>query len=107
MKHHPKPNSLVLLFNLIAELKPNMKVAEEDELVENRPLAVQRSYELKEKRFICSVHSNQITHKMEFLHQAQANQMAQGIVLPFNKRVSTFVRMHFSTATMIAGKETD
>jgi len=52
MKHHLKPNSLVFLLNLIAELKSNMKVAEEDKLVENRPLVVQRSYELKEKQLV-------------------------------------------------------
>jgi hypothetical protein len=52
MKHHPKPNSLVLLSNLIAELKPNMKIAKEDELVENRPLAVRRSYKLNKNRLV-------------------------------------------------------
>ena len=56
---------------------------------------------------IRSVHSNQITRKMDFLHQAQANQMAHAIALPFKKRVSTSVRMHFATATMIVWKETD
>ena len=48
-------------------------------------------------------HSNQLTSKMDFLHQAQANQTAHTIDLSFNKCVSASVRMRFATATMIVG----
>jgi len=56
---------------------------------------------------IRSVHFNEITCKVDFLHQSQANQMAHAIALPFNKCVSASVRMRFATVTMIVRKETN
>jgi hypothetical protein len=55
---------------------------------------------------ICSIHFKEITFKVEFLHQAQANQMAHPIALP-NERISAFTRIRFATATMIGRKETN